>query len=353
MNPLFVVAGLDGGDAGVLAQELAAEIGNPSPTLGEEELHDLALTVAWRLTAQWPELDIDPDNARDWTFEVARPLGEPFDAAQFHLGVLGRARRRHRGINPYYYDLPTDVVEARFPDAPPPRGPPGERLVEMPPFVLVRPWRRPDRATLRARPLVLSTPRNAFRMPFLRSLFPSARFRVVHLTRNPAASINGLADGWLHHGFFNVATDQRLRIRGYSDAFPNWGERWWCYDLPPAWRDFTDAPLLQVCGEQWRSHHEAVLAFLAEADVEVQRVRFEDVVGPARARVFAELDDWLESDGSVSAVSAEDLPAVMATEPPRRRRWERRAEMLRPVLNSPAIAEMTRLLGYKDPGTWT
>ncbi|MDP9071610.1 MAG: sulfotransferase [Actinomycetota bacterium] len=85
-----------------------------------------------------------------------------------------------------------------------------------------------------SRPLVLSTPRNAFRLAFLRSLFPAARFRVVHLTRNPAASVNGLIDGWLHHGFFNMAVDEPLAIAGYTDAFPLWGDRWWCYDFPPA-----------------------------------------------------------------------------------------------------------------------
>ena len=352
VNPLFVVAGLAGGDAGVLADELAAEIGNPSSTVGEEELHDLSLTVAWRLTAQWPELDIDLDDVRRWTSEAATGLGDPFDAREFHLRVLDRARRQHSGINPYYYDLPTHLVDTRFPDAPPPLGPPGERLVEMPPFVLVRPWHRPHRGVLGDRPLVLSTPRNAFRLPFLRSMFPAARFRVVHLTRNPAASVNGLVDGWLHHGFFNVAVDERLRIDGYSDAFPEWGDSWWCYDLPPAWRDLTDATLPQVCAEQWRSHHEAVLGFLAEADVDVHRVRFEDVAGDRRAQVFTELDEWLGTGGSLSDAAAEELPPVMATAPPRRRRWERRVHVLAPVLASPAVAEMADVLGYADPVTW-
>ncbi|MDP9403600.1 MAG: sulfotransferase [Actinomycetota bacterium] len=353
VNPLFVVAGLGGGDARVLADELSAEMGNPAPWVGEEELHDLSLAVAWRLTAQWPELDIDPDDARRWANEAATGLGPPFDDRELHLRVLEQARRHLPGVNPYYYDLPTHLVAARFPDAPPPLGPPGEQLVEMPPFVLVRPWRRPDRAALGDRPLVLSTPRNAFRLPFLRALFPAARFRVVHLTRNPAASVNGLIDGWLHHGFFNVAVDEPLSIGGYTDAFPRWGDRWWCYDVPPAWRAFTGATLPEVCGEQWRSHHEAVLAFLEEADVDVCRVRFEDVVGPARAQVFAELDEWLGAGGSLSKAAAEDRPPVMATAPPRHRRWEQRADVLAPVLASEAVAEMAALLGYDDRVTWT
>lgn len=353
VNPLFVVAALDGGDAAVLADEIAAEIGNPAPSVGDEELHDLSLTVAWRLTAQWPNLDIDPGQVRRWVHQAAVGLGDVFEPQEFHLRVLEQARRQFPGLNPYYYDLPAEVVAARFPDAPPPSGPPGELLVEMPPFVLVRPWRRPDRDALASRPLVLSTPRNAFRLPFLRALFPNARFRVVHLTRNPAASVNGLIDGWLHHGFFNVAVDGPLRIRGYSDAFPRWGDRWWCYDLPPAWRQFTDATLAEVCAEQWRSHHEAALTFLAEADVDSRRVRFEDVVGSGRAALFAGLDEWLGMEGSLSAPAADELSPVMATAPPRPRRWEPRADMLAPVLASEPVAEMAAHLGYEDPAGWT
>ncbi len=351
VNPLFVVAGLAGGDARVLAGELAAEIGNPATTVGHRELDDLALAVAWRLTAQWPALEIDPDEACGWVRRAAGDVGRPLDHRELHLRVLELARTRFPGINPHYYDLPADLVRARFPDAPPPSGPPGEQLVEMPPFVLVRPWRGPDAEALATRPLVLSTPRNAFRLAFLRDLFPAARFRVVHLTRNPGASTNGLVDGWLHHGFFNVAVDVPLHIAGYTDAFPRWGDRWWCYDFPPAWRDLTDATLPEVCAEQWRSHHQAVLDFLAENDVDHRRVRFEDVVGPRRHEVLAALGDWLGID-SLAAVAAHELPPLMATAPPRRRRWEGRAAMLAPVLGTDAVAEMADTLGYGDPASW-
>ncbi len=353
VNPLFVVAGLSGrGETGVLTDELAAEIGNPALTVGEEELEDLALAVAWRLTAQWPALGIDPDEARRWVRDVARELpGDRLDHRELHLRVLAAARGRFPALNPHYYDLPTEVVRDRFPDAVPAAGPPGEQLVEMPPFVMVRPWRRPDRDALLSRPLVLSTPRNAFRLPFLRALFPAARLRVIHLTRNPAASVNGLIDGWLHHGFFNVAVDTPLAIAGYTDAFPHWGGRWWCYDFPPAWRQLTSVPLPEVCAEQWRSHHQAVVDFLAGAGVESVRVRFEDVVGRRGREVLTELGEWLGLP-SLAAASGDSLPPVMATAPPRRRRWQRRAETLEGVLAAPRIRDMAARLGYEDPATW-
>jgi hypothetical protein len=72
-------------------------------------------------------------------------------------------------------------------------------------------------------PLVIKTPGNSYRLPFLRALFPKARFRVLHLVRHPAEAINGLVDGWLYHGFFAQNLPGRLRIGGYSDVegWPN------------------------------------------------------------------------------------------------------------------------------------
>jgi hypothetical protein len=350
LNPLFVVAGLAGDDRDVLATELAAEVGTPAARVGEAELEDLALTVAWRLTAQWPALGIDPDDAVAWVRDAVHRLGPHADHVELHLDVLAAARERLPEVRPAYYDLPAGLVAERFPGSPAPAGPPGARLVEMPPFVLVRPWRRPQPAEVGERPLILSTPRNAFRLPFLRSLFPAARFRVLHLTRNPAASVNGLVDGWLHHGFFNVDVGDRLRIDGYSDHQPVWGRSWWCYDVLPDWEAWTHADLAAVCGEQWRAHHAAVLDFLAASGVEHRRVRFEDVLGPGRGEVLTDLGEWLGVD--LTRAAAEELPPVMATAPPSPRRWRARAALLAPVLGAEPIRAMADALGHADPSGW-
>lgn len=357
-NPLFVVAGLDADrdKSAVLAEELAVDIGRPVSTLESDgDVDALAASIAWRLTAQWPDEEIDPDAVDRWVRAIVRDVGFP-DRPAFHVRLLHEVRRHHPGVDPWYYDLPDDVVRSAFPDVPQPEGPPADALVEMPPFVLVGPWCAPDQDELARHPLVLSTPRNSFRLDFLAALFPHARLRLLHLVRNPAAAVNGLVDGWLHRGFFNCVAPRQLHISGYSDTFPRWGRRWWNYDYPPDWEDVSEAPLVDVAARQWSSTHEAALAYVDATGVDHHRLRFEDVVGPSerRERTLGELAEWLGLDPAAThAVAAERLPPVMATETPRPRRWEVRADAVLPVVSRGPMRELAERLGYHpDPATW-
>ena len=373
INPLFAAARLaEGGDAGrraALEAEIAADIGAPTASLEPDEVGLFAATVAWRLTAQWPDAGIDPDDVERWVRATLRDLAAASDAwappafpdvQTFHLGLLRRVHRAHPEVNPWYYDLPARAVADAFPGVARPSGPPGSRFVEMPPFVLVGPWRRADSAARSSATLILTTPRNAFRLPVLESLFPAARFSVLHLTRNPAAAVNGLVDGWLHHGFFNCTVGSWLeqpgpwlRIPGYSDRFPAWGTSWWNFDFWPGWEDFVDQPLARVCAEQWRQHHEAVLAWIERRSPDWHRLRFEDVVGDddERRAACAGLADWLGDDG-VAGLAELRLPPLMATAPPRPRRWAERADELLPVLTTGPVGELAERLGYGDPSGW-
>jgi diaminohydroxyphosphoribosylaminopyrimidine deaminase/5-amino-6-(5-phosphoribosylamino)uracil reductase len=66
----------------------------------------------------------------------------------------------------------------------------GAAVIEEPPFVTAAPWEPPTRDDLRCLPLVVKTPSNCYRLDALRALFPSARFRLIHLVRNAASSVN-------------------------------------------------------------------------------------------------------------------------------------------------------------------
>jgi hypothetical protein len=230
---------------------------------------------------------------------------------------------------------------------------PFRALVEEPPFIVLSgrySEQRPEPAVA-PRVLVLKGPAWAHRLEVLHAMF-GRRLMLVHLTRNPAAAVNGLIDGWLSpSGFFSRRMDEEpLAIRGYSDHF-HWGREWWKFDLPAGWRDLRSAALVDVCAFQWAAAHAAIRSFHGRHPaVPYLRLRFESLVGgDAERRTFAE-----QVRGFVGLeVPEERLRAglqrhVMTTAPPRRFRWLARAEELSRVLTADHVLRESREMGYAD-----
>ncbi len=352
VNPLLRLAGLawpesgSGSDAlgaehldgraGALRAYLREERGRYGRTSGGA-LVDLVQT---RLARAWPDLGI-PRHAVETV--LADGDLDPTRPEAFTRGVLERLQARYPALDPGLYDLPDAPRQAPVPAT----------VLEEPPFILLSGWEAlPDGPG----PFVVKTPSNAYRLPFFDGLLPG--FRAIHLVRNPAASINGLVDGWLHPGFHaHRVTDPQgrgaLRITGYSDRVPG-GDTWWKFDLPPGWEGLTDRPLSEVCAWQWASAHRAVLAWQhAQPHRDVLRVRFEDFLRDPHGtmeRVCA----WLGVDmhPALAAQLREGPAPRMATARPRQRRWFDRREALEPVLALPHVREVAVALGYDDPETW-
>ncbi len=356
----------DLGDPSDLAWLLARDVGRPAKELPDEAaVEAFARELHWRLSAQWPLEDIGEERVQRWTRQVLEDLthrhgwlpGSFPDPQLFHVLLLRHARRAHPSIQPWYYDIRPELIRAHHPDVEPSDAPPSPVVLEEPPFVTITPWRAVSEADLDL-PLVVKTPSNVYRLDFLRALFPAARIRVFHLTRNAAASINGLYDGWRFRGFFAHRLPGRLAIERYSDRYPPWGADWWKFDLPPGWEDWTDRPLVEVCGFQWRSAHAATLDDLARTPADTVRLRFEDVVGEAdvRRETFEQLTRWLGVPlrGDLARLVDTGLPPIMATSRPRLRRWFDKAELLEPVVQDPRTLSLLERLGYAlDPDTWT
>ncbi len=354
------------GDPAVLERLLACDVGNPTRDLPDDgAVERFARELHWRLSAQWPLAPIAEEQVQRWTRSVLDELRDVHgwlpgafpDPQLFHTLLLRCARGVHPAINPWYYDIRPELIRAHHPGLEPSDAPPGPLLLEEPPFVTITPW-RPVRESDLTRPLLIKTPSNVYRFGFLRALFPRARFRVFHLTRNAAASINGLYDGWRFRGFFAHHLPGRLSIGRYSDRHPTWGADWWKFDLPPDWESWVERPLIEVCGFQWRSAHRATLSFLADSDVDRIRLRFEDAVGPRdqRQRTFESLTNWLGVPlrGDLARLVETGLPPIMATSRPRLRRWFDKAELLDPVIHAPETLAILEQLGYAlDPDTWT
>lgn len=340
----------------ILDRELALDAGVPAETIDDDET--FARDAAWRFFIQWPEHQMDVEEWTGIALRVLRDLrarhgwapGELRDAGRFQLDVLAALPARAVPVNPRYYDLPEDLVR----DAPAPAGPPGRTLIEEPPFVLPRPWRRATAADLASRALVIKAPSNAYRMDFLRALFPYARIQVLHLTRNPAAAINGLYDGWLYPGFHAHRMPEGLGIDGYAPHSPE-ERHWWKFDLPPDWHGMSGRSLIDVCAFQWRSCHQAILADRTAGSPDYLRVRFEDVIRDpeSRARVFARVADWLDIplDAEFARTVHSGIGPVVATAPPSPRRWRRRIRLIRSSLDR-GVLTVAGELGYESEDEW-
>jgi hypothetical protein len=338
-----------GGDTPGFLSEFTADL-TVSSTSGHD-IEDYVIRVVRALAQQWPGSPLTP--AEIW--EVAHGTAARLPRAR-HGHVLFTIVRelRARGwlINPWYFDLPGPLIRREFPEMALPQGPPHTltQSLEAPPFLAPRPARIPVEADT-GRPLLLKASMDAYRIPFLRRLFPDARLRIIHLTRNPAAAINGMIDGWLHHGFFshNLSGRAVLKIDGYAGS---WAGSWWNFDLPPDWRRLVTQPLASVCAAQWVGAHTAIMASLPGKDAQVARVRAEDVLNAHRRR--RTIMQLLEFCG-VRPLAPPRARVVLATEHPRPARWRARAAQLEPVLADPVIRQCSGRLGYGPQPTadWT
>lgn len=221
--------------------------------------------------------------------------------------------------------------------------------IEEPPFVVPTLKRRPlGPADVQDAVLLFKSSSDAYRIGMYEQLFPNAEVTYIHLTRGFAQSVNGLMDGWLYPlGFFSHDLSKigcELAVQGYSDTVP-FGRKWWKFDLPGNWREFTHAKLEEVCLNQWCSAHEAIL----RSGACTLRVSFEDFIA-SPAAVLRRVTDRL---GLPAMALRGELPVKMATEPPRSGRWHKRGPLLLNLSHRAEVREMMGLLGYSmEPHTW-
>jgi len=345
-----------------LWEDLAWDCGRPAEGLPDAAAQaDFGLDLACRLSLQWPQERFELDEVQGAVSHCLARLqaeagwapGEYRDGQHFHALLLARLRRDHPAVDPFLYDLDRERIAECCPEARPPRQPPAQ-VIEEPPFVTIGPWQRATAEELRRLPLLVKTPGNAYRLPWLAAALPQARLDLLHLTRNVAASVNGLFDGWRHVGFHAHHMPGRLHIGSYSEVVPG-GRDWWKFDLPPGWPDWTARRLEEVCAFQWRSAHTALLAAAEDLPEDrVLRLRFEDFLGDP-PRHLARVGGWLGAalDHQRAGALSRALPAVMATHQPRHRRWFGRADLLEGVLTDPDNLSLMVRLGYElDPDGW-
>lgn len=220
-----------------------------------------------------------------------------------------------------------------------------EWFVEEPPFITSTSGKRAlKREDLESKSLLIKTSVDAYRVRWLiDNLFENATVNILHLTRNPAASINGLIDGWrLNRGFqtYHIDTDH---VRDYDNEM-------WCYDVPP---DRKAAQLPTICGKQWAGAHEHILEGITEDD-NYHRMKFEDFIRHPFSAFSEALNHFgVEPDTQVDSYIRKD-EKVMSTKEPQKARWRERKPVIYSTINkmSNRLEELIEEFDYEKEDKW-
>ena len=135
----------------------------------------------------------------------------------------------------------------------------------------------PDGGSVR---LLEKTPKNVLRIPFMRQVFPDARF--VVLWRDPRAVLSSMIEAWRSGHFVTYP------------GLPGWTPPPWSLLLVPGWQRVNGRPLEEIVAYQWGRAMHVMLDDLEMLPADAWRsVRYESLVAAPRAVVDA-LCAWLE-----------------------------------------------------------
>ena len=221
-----------------------------------------------------------------------------------------------------------------------------------PPFLVPKPRQYPTSVEVCVKPLLLKASVDAYRFDLIKSLFPKANIKIIHLTRNPVSCINSLIEGWQHnYGFFsqNVGSKVNLSIQNYTELH-SWGCYWWKFDMPPNWETQINLPLEYICGFQWYSAHNCILQEIAnENSNNVLKIKYEDLVGTNEIRyiTMSRILDYVgvEFNQSLQKITRE-MPLVMTTSKPYPQKWKIRENTITPVIQQKELLYMSKFLNY-------
>jgi hypothetical protein len=174
------------------------------------------------------------------------------------------------------------------------------------------------------------TPKNILRVPFLRELFPDARF--VVLLRDPRAVLSSMMEAWRSGHFVT-----------YRDL-PGWCSLPWSLLLVDGWREVDGKPLEEIVAHQWTRGMSVLLDDLETLPRSAwTSLRYEDLVADPQ-RTIARLcaDTGLDWDHDVHELP----PSRMTVSAPQADKWRRNAEAIARVmpLVEPVLSRAERVL---------
>jgi hypothetical protein len=110
-------------------------------------------------------------------------------------------------------------------------------------FWMSQQYKRCVRGSLR---IVDKNPKHVYRFPFLRAVFPDAKF--IFLVRDGRSNIASLIEGW-ESGQFQTYLLPRPGGQGTLQ---------WSFELPPDWQAWMEKPMIEQCAWQWIAANEFV-----------------------------------------------------------------------------------------------
>lgn len=330
-------------------------------TISEIDIDEYSDNLLLRFLLQWTDVDFNLPELKNIIIRSFKKYSERtgiFNTEDFYLTLLEEICSEYPAINPFYYDLSAEKTSLRFPFIDIPTGPPNNYFnIEEPPFILLNPGKKAGPNDLSEKIFLMKSTIDCYRMKLIEKIFPSADIRIIYLVRNPAATTNGIYDGWLHRGFFSHNLTpffdkssglKQLSIKGYSDIYP-FGKYWWNFDLPEGWQDFADRDLIEVCAFQWYSANAEIRRYLVAGRSKSIMIRYENIVRNLESRneEFGKILNFagIPEEESIN-LNLEYLPVVQSTLPPQLYRWKKRKDIIMRLLKDKKILEMSSQLGY-------
>ncbi|HSI05435.1 MAG: sulfotransferase [Myxococcota bacterium] len=172
------------------------------------------------------------------------------------------------------------------------------------------------------------TPKNMLRVPFMRAVFPGARF--VLLVRDAREAMSSMIEAWESGKFITYAS-----LAGFRGP--------WSMLLPEGYQSVSGKPIDACVAFQWRESMRVVLADLNEVPrADWCAVGYRELVDDPAA-VLRRIGALAELDFADVAAQIATGPLPLSTHtlsPPRPDKWERHAARLRKML--PLVADVER-----------
>ena len=165
------------------------------------------------------------------------------------------------------------------------------------------------------------TPKNSLRIPFLKAIFPEARF--IYLYRDPKQNVSSIIEGW-----------RSRRFVAYRQV-PGWPFQEWSFLLAPGWSSLEDYSIAKIATHQWKSANSYIMSDLKKIPAQDWCfVRYRDLVADpkkivSRISKFAQLD-W---DQEIDQMVSRSLPVShMSVSAPSADKWRKNVQEINQIL---------------------